>query len=333
MTDRPNHDPFVQAIVPPQLRPVVPWLSLGYYWLLAAVLLVAALAKSIWLDPDERTGLFQIPWLLAAVVAIEVLAAGGLLFLAGQHPALVRRAAMALFALLAAFALYAVVRGQPCQCFGTDAVPPAATLVFDLMAVGLLAILPLPPQARRWSWLTNSALAATVALAVGLAARSYLTAPTTLSASGALPQNAQAVALKPETWIGQRLPIANYVELGGDLNEGEWLLVLYRPDCAHCLRIVPRLRDQFLAASDTSPRRLALVDLSAGQAAGALSDQTPETAPGQATPRVVFGRLQPGRRWIATPPIGILINKGVATRLISPAELETWTNDSPGTSQ
>lgn len=333
MTDRTDHDPFVQAIVPHQLRHVVPWLSLSYYWLLAAVLLVAALAKSIWLDPDERTGLFQIPWLLAAVVAVEVLAAGGLLFLSRQRPTLVRRAAISLFALLAAFALHAVVRGQPCQCFGTDAIPPAATLVFDLMAVALLAILPLPPTAGRWSWPTNVALGATVALAIGLATRSFLTAPTTLSASSPLPKNAQAVALQPESWIGQRLPIADYVELGSDLNEGEWLLVLYRPDCAHCLRIVPPLRDQFLAASDAAPRRLALVDLSAGQAAGALSDQTTETAPGQATPRVVFGRLQPGRRWIATPPIGILLDKGVVTQLLSPAELETWTNNSPGTSQ
>ena len=46
------------------------------------------------------------------------------------------------------------------------------------------------------------------------------------------------MVLEPENWVGQRLPIADSLDI--DLSAGNWTVLLHRHDCPVCREQVPR---------------------------------------------------------------------------------------------
>ena len=45
--------------------------------------------------------------------------------------------------------------------------------------------------------------------------------------------------LEPETWVGQELPILDYIDVRNQLRVGNWLVALYHHDCPDCARAIP----------------------------------------------------------------------------------------------
>jgi hypothetical protein len=45
--------------------------------------------------------------------------------------------------------------------------------------------------------------------------------------------------LEPANWIDKELPILDYIDIGGPLMKGTWLVLLYHHDCPDCARAVP----------------------------------------------------------------------------------------------
>lgn len=39
-----------------------------------------------------------------------------------------------------------------------------------------------------------------------------------------------------ETWVGQKLPILEHIDIGEKLEKGNWLILLYHHDCPDCIR-------------------------------------------------------------------------------------------------
>jgi hypothetical protein len=289
-----------------------------YYWFLGAALLVAALAKAIWLPAEARSGLLQHTWFLALVVLIESTAAGWFFLDARHWGRATRTLGIGLFGILAGVSFWAVLRNEPCQCFGTEAIPPAATLAFDLLAVTALAVLP-PPTAdsantpRRM----RVGLASGLVCGIGLAAWAYHQTPAELT-PGALADGAHTVLLKPSSWTGQELPLLGHLQLKANLREGEWMVVLYRPDCPHCLQLLPALRARY--ARSEAAERLALIDISSGQAPGAVEPEEMADS--------VFGRLSPQRKWILVngPPVGLRMVEGRVRGVLNADQLHSLAN-------
>jgi hypothetical protein len=46
--------------------------------------------------------------------------------------------------------------------------------------------------------------------------------------------------LEPETWIGNRLPILAYIDIGQQLEKGNWLVLFYHYDCPDCQKAISK---------------------------------------------------------------------------------------------
>ena len=44
--------------------------------------------------------------------------------------------------------------------------------------------------------------------------------------------------LEPETWVGKRLPILEYIDISKRLEKGSWLILFHRHDCPDCARAI-----------------------------------------------------------------------------------------------
>ena len=90
-------------------------------------------------------------------------------------------------------------------------------------------------------------------------------------------------------------------EFPADLARGDWLVVLYRPDCAHCQQLIPELTEHFadIQAADGVPPALALIDLS-----------SQANAEWRIPGRIGFGRLSTDWQWFVTPPVSIGLHNG-----------------------
>lgn len=87
-------------------------------------------------------------------------------------------------------------------------------------------------------------------------------APATLTASGELVGESPIVVLEPDKWFGKRPPLLDHIDVGRELAEGEWIVVLYRHDCPKCQELIPEY--QRIARSSLRPpdsRRVALIQM------------------------------------------------------------------------
>ena len=84
------------------------------------------------------------------------------------------------------------------------------------------------------------------------------------------------------------------------LAEGDWLIVLYRDDCPHCQKAMPKFKDfaRRSAADPTSPR-LAMIEVPPYGAANSLPvlfDKKP-----------FLGRLSDAQEWFVQTPVEAVI--------------------------
>jgi hypothetical protein len=156
---------------------------------------------------------------------------------AGIYAVFTWHVAAVCFVVFAGVSLFKGLSGDPsCGCFGRLPVSPWLTLVLDL---GVVAIL-LGCQPRRAEGLRLGAGAQARPLAkflavwavAGIAAflalvRSSETMATELGDALA---SGHGVALRPERWVGKRLPLLRSIDVDARLDQGSWLIVVYNFD-------------------------------------------------------------------------------------------------------
>ena len=295
---------------------VVVRLALGLVLLLAAGLKAHQLSTG----PVGETWLLDSRWFLIAVVEFELLF--GLWLLAGIYPRLTWKVAVATFAWFAAVSLYLALSGQAsCGCLGRVPVNPWYMLGFDAAAtLALLCCRPAPARLTAVARARSRVLAGAAVVAVwlmvgiplGLAMGSYT--PGTLADSGDILGQSEFVVLEPETWVGKRLPLLEHVDIGDQLAQGEWIVLLYHHDCPSCGEVITR----YVQPARDRPR-VALVEVP-------KHGRAPEQVELDASCCSV-GRLSQTREWFVTTPVELLLEGGVVKRVVSSRDLVP--NDEP----
>jgi hypothetical protein len=110
--------------------------------------------------------------------------------------------------------------------------------------------------------------------------------------------------LEPEKWVGQRLPLLDYVDVGDELAHGNWRVLLYRHDCLRCVAVLPQY-DRLACVTDRKA------------VAGVALIEFPPYAPRNASrdgpnvPGCRRGRVSGQYEWLVETPLEIQVVEGV----------------------
>jgi hypothetical protein len=286
--------------------------------LLGLVLIVAAVLKTYQAASEP---ILETEWVSSrnfqlVVVEWEVLL--GLLLLTGVVPRAARVAALATFATFAIYNVYQIYsREASCGCFGKLSIDPMYTFWFDVAAVVALGLW--EPESNG-PGILSSRFAGVLAVylaagtGAGLGVGGMLTS--TLDKQGKLSGSGKYVLLEPQLWVGNRLPLLDYIDIGDQLAKGEWIVVFYRYNCPRCKSAMPRYRRNAQhMIQDHSRARFALVEMA------------PYGDLGMATEPCVRGTLSDSKRWIVQAPIELQMKDGRVLAVEMP-----WSKQSPTTS-
>lgn len=245
---------------------------------IASVLLFASVQKLYATEGvpylESLLGSFALP----VVVCLEVAVSALLVFARVRW---VWAAVAAMFGcFLAVNTMSALVGRDDCGCVGQFHVSSSAMLVFDAIAFAVACLFTCKgPRAVRHRgeggmqnagaapMLGRSALLLTVLLA------SVVIADRTQKSLPGLVDHGTSVELLPEAWVGKRLPLLPYVEgrslhgdsrlsLAGEMQVGEWLVVLHRDGCSDCTSFL----DDVLSNPPAPPTRIAVIHLAGSPA-------------------------------------------------------------------
>lgn len=235
---------------------------------LAMVLLLAGVLKiyGVVVNGDRLLGS---TFLAACAIAVEVGVAVVLMVDPNGRRALLT--GVGFFTVLALVAWFEAQMGRTnCGCFGPLHVNPWFTLAFDLsVAAVLVALIPRPAAPSdcrgRWSfakWMSlvhgfnvhTRAVFGLMLLSIAATAVTRGITPTRLPPGKTI--------LRPQEWLGKRVPILDEIDNGDALSRGEWLMVLYRHDCPVCNQELPRFMELAQRRSMTGATgRIAAVEL------------------------------------------------------------------------
>jgi hypothetical protein len=106
--------------------------------------------------------------------------------------------------------------------------------------------------------------------------------------------------LEPETWIGKKLPILDYIDIGKSLKKGNWVVLFYHHDCPDCARAIAQYQQTARdLAGNEDFLRMAFIEVPPyGQAP--VSKNSP----------CFLGRLAETKEWFVTTPAVILMAQG-----------------------
>ncbi len=267
---------------------------LGFVLVAAAVLKVHEFATG--------TEFLGSRWTLLAVIEIELLL--GLWLIGGMAPKGARLGALGCFSVFVVISAWHTIEGhESCGCLGNVRLNPWVSLTFDLAAVTAL-----------WYWRPNEGQAASrrrqvlfATLTVILASVGVIAVVRTtvsgLTEDGNIKGDAQAVRFNPETWIGKRLPLLKQIDIGQELSEGDWTLILYQHNCSLCEKVLSGLEEgSETRAMEGERRRVVLIEMS-GQDKNRVSRVS--NASGWRT-----ARLDGRRTWLVTVPAILTLRDG-----------------------
>ncbi len=273
-------------------------------WIVGLLLVTAALLKGLDLTLHPASVLVDnYSWFLLPVLVGGELSLG----LAAIAPLFwnrLRVLAILLFASFAGYSLWLALHGAAsCGCFGPLDIHPWWTFFLDsIVLAGLVAEYfwvgrdekktPTSPTSAT----TGLSLVSILLMPLGItAALTWQTAPRLASSHYGFQTVGDLVILEPETWIGQKFPLAKYINV--DVSQGSWVLLLHRHDCPKCQDAVPKYEQ--LAISDPS-FQVAIIEV---PPYGSL----PEA--GYRECRV--GKLSEDRYWFVQTPVEIELENGV----------------------
>jgi hypothetical protein len=278
--------------------------------LVGGLLLFAALLKS-WdglIDPAATRPLLSAVF-RAAVILVELglsAACFGFLPLGGLRTLLIL-----IFTSFAGYAVYMSMTGaDSCGCFGPVKLHPAWTVLLDIGVLGFLLFRwPTPEnsggssslldQWRRWAIAFLAMVIPAVAL---LLARQ----PQVIASGEVLADAGGLVILEPESWIGRTLPILEEINIGPQVAQGEWVVLLYHHDCPKCQEALPLYLDR--AKQWDAEERQAHVAVIETPPFAANGSQGFDSVPLQ-------GRLSDEREWFVQTPVEITLEDGVVTHV------------------
>ena len=281
------------------------WIA-GFLLVGAAVLKAAQLLNEPTVTTLHPLGSLYLPLQIGAEFAL------GLLVLLGVYWRALRWFTVLLFSGFATYSLYLALNGAAsCGCFGPVHVHPWTTFILDIgIVVGLLiaslrdlgalsaSTNELETGTAR-SLMDRRQLIAVIA-GVGVVTTALLVRNTdrrTAVAQGISASKGGLVILETDKWIGQKLPIAEFVD--ADLSNGDWLAVLYRHDCPACHEAMPRYEE--LASMG---QRVALIEIPPYGKSSLLASACHSC------------QLKDDREWFVQTPVEIDLRDGivVATR-------------------
>ena len=106
--------------------------------------------------------------------------------------------------------------------------------------------------------------------------------------------------LEPETWVGKELPILDYIDIGKQLEKGNWLVLFYHHDCPDCITAIEKLNKTRYEIQDARYElNVALIEV-------------PPYGEDQviAGSAYVHGRLANVKEWFVTTPAVVLLTDG-----------------------
>jgi hypothetical protein len=110
------------------------------------------------------------------------------------------------------------------------------------------------------------------------------------------------IVLDPEAWIGSELPIADFIQPSVPLRGAQYLLVLYRENCAQCRQLIGEL----MRERANMPVLLVGVPPRIGQ---------PRPSP----ENWVWAGLDPSKNWFVETPTLLTISDGIVIACRQPA--------------
>lgn len=287
------------------------WQDRGYgvvHLLLAGIILVAAALKGHQLatEPILGHGLLDGRWFLIGVVEFELFF--GLWLLLGAAPQMTWYATLACFSGFAAVSGYKGILGEAsCGCFGKVAIHPWYTCILDLACVALLLVSrpKSPEKAVRRNSLRVVKLCGVLGLALGLPAAYAMVRyqAGVVAADGMIAGDGNLVVLTPEEWVGKPFPLTSHIDVGRQLNQGKWLVVLYHLGCPQCEELLGKYRE--MCCSNRIP----------GNPCQVAFIEVPE--PGQVAKELnltgiaaLLGKMSNSREWFVPAPAVLLLEDG-----------------------
>ena len=266
---------------------------------LLGILLITAAALKGWqllTEPMPENSFWSSRPVLIGLVELEL--ALGFWLLSGLFKRAAWLTASVCFGIFSAVTAYKALTGaQSCGCFGSMQVNPWLTLfVVDLPAVVALVIFRPNGDHRLFAPIP---LMYRIAGVCGFAAVLLCVSTAVLALNEPGKVTASYEVLEPESWVGKRLPIIDQIDIGWQLEEGNWLILLYHHDCPDCRDAIPKYEQiaRDLAGNENF-LRIALIELPP-YGNGTVIRNSPCN----------FGRLADVKEWFITTPAVALLNK------------------------
>ena len=247
-------------------------------------------------EPATSHSVLGSKWIVAIAAEGELLL--GLLLVLGIASRAVTWFCTVGFAAFAAVSAYKGFLGETdCGCFGRVTMNPWLTFTIDIVCLTALATISWRTTAKlqyanrlRWSTIRVMGLAIVVGATAGLAMVGFL--PDRLTEGGQIIGDLGPVVLEPREWIDKLFPLLKFIDVGKDLAQGEWVVILYHHDCPKCQKVIAKYELQPSQHLGEQPRnRIALVEVP--------PYRTIETA---AIGDFRYGKLKDDREWfVATP--------------------------------
>jgi hypothetical protein len=123
------------------------------------------------------------------------------------------------------------------------------------------------------------------------------------------------IVLEPSRWVGGNFPLSDEISPALDVSKGNWIILLYHPDCPKCRDAITSY--ERLAANVSQRYRVALIAISPGLNRDSLSREA------------VHRQLDHKKQWLAKTPVEIQVIDGtvVATSLDLPSATTFEKND------
>ena len=273
----------------------------------AAVLLFAASMKVFSLaDPATallNEGVLSSRLAIATIAAIE--AAVGLWMVSGRTSALSWVAATMVFSVFLVVALQMAIAGEAdCGCFGPIRVSPWWTALLDAAALASLLSTRRGTRIPKEGFSARSVgqglvvfLVCLIVAVVPIAAVTY-SASRELSPHPGIHDYEGLTLVNPDEWTkGMAFQLAEHIDIGDQLTQGEWTVLFVHHGCPECLELLDR----------TSRGELAV-------AGGLAVVEVPPFGQLPHLNKCLTGRLTNDRDWFVPTPLRLTLEDGrVAT--------------------
>jgi hypothetical protein len=242
------------------------------------------------------------PWLSLCLIEVELFV--GLLLLSGKSPSKTKRVSVVLFS---GFALVSIVQAlrktDDCGCLGHVAIAPWQMVILDVAALGALVLCSPPSCKPPLSRFLEVVIPTMFGFGAFLAFQINWLTPLHFDEGANSEGHGSTFFLEPEQWVGREFPLFKHIEKAKELQKGEWLIVLFRPECELCHKTIAKL-------ALSKMQKIALVEISPNEQFHSFPESDPA--------RFAFhGRLDSFHDWFIRAPAILFLTDGVVQRVAS----------------